>query len=439
MGQLEGENPTKGEDSPKASIEHENSLRQRPLSRTLSEQTSHFEEISLDSPDVGDEKKDSLSSVVSENNNIIKMTDLSKKDVQKPSDSDVTDTKQSEVKDDDPKSIPFSQLFRFATRNDRILIGIGMLASIAGGCSMPVMIILFGQLADAFVTQAQNAPKNSTQFSGCFDQNNDFNIALPTCQFDAQNLETDRDSFYTEISKFGTGAAIIGLVNLVSSYLFVTCLNHAAESQVFRIRTLFLKSVLRQDIGWYDTHQTGDFASRMADDLNKLQEGIGEKIGMFIFFMTIFSASLINAFIHGWELTLVIFSAMPVLIIAVSICARATAALTAKEQNIYGKAGAIAEEVLSSIRTVIAFGGEEKEIERYDGKLHLSRKAGVMRGTLVGVGAGLMWFIIYGSYALAFWYGVKLIMDDREICINEPENCTARYTPASLLIVSIYF
>ena len=128
---------------------------------------------------------------------------------------------------------------------------------------------------------------------------------------------------------------------------------------------------------------------------------------------------------------------MPILIIAVSICARATAALTAKEQNIYGKAGAIAEEVLSSIRTVIAFGGEEKEIARYDGKLAFARKAGIMRGTLVGVGAGLMWFIIYGSYALAFWYGVKLIMDDREICVTDPENCVARYTPASLLIVSL--
>ena len=25
-------------------------------------------------------------------------------------------------------------------------------------------------------------------------------------------------------------------------------------------------------------------------------------------------------------------------------------------------------------------------------------------------------FIIYASYALAFWYGVKLIMDDRDLC-----------------------
>ena len=32
-----------------------------------------------------------------------------------------------------------------------------------------------------------------------------------------------------------------------------------------------------------------------------------------------------------------------------------------------------------------------------------------MRGLLVAVGAGVMWFIIYGSYALAFWCGDKII------------------------------
>ena len=30
----------------------------------------------------------------------------------------------------------------------------------------------------------------------------------------------------------------------------------------------------------------------------------------------------------------------------------------------YASAGAIAEEVLSSIRTVVAFGGQQKEVER---------------------------------------------------------------------------
>lgn len=37
---------------------------------------------------------------------------------------------------------------------------------------------------------------------------------------------------------------------------------------------------------------------------------------------------------------------------------------TAKEQGAYAKAGAVAEEVLSAIRTVFAFSGQEREIKR---------------------------------------------------------------------------
>jgi ATP-binding cassette, subfamily B (MDR/TAP), member 1 len=38
--------------------------------------------------------------------------------------------------------------------------------------------------------------------------------------------------------------------------------------------------------------------------------------------------------------------------------------MTKKELDAYAKAGAVAEEVLGSIRTVVAFGGQEKEAAR---------------------------------------------------------------------------
>ncbi len=46
--------------------------------------------------------------------------------------------------------------------------------------------------------------------------------------------------------------------------------------------------------------------------MNKIQEGIGEKVSLFLFFMSTFVACTINAFLHGWELTLVILAGMPV-------------------------------------------------------------------------------------------------------------------------------
>ena len=50
--------------------------------------------------------------------------------------------------------------------------------------------------------------------------------------------------------------------------------------------------------------------------------------------------------------------------VATGIIAKSQTALTEKEVSSYSRAGAIAEEVLSSIRTVIAFGGEKKEVDR---------------------------------------------------------------------------
>ena len=36
---------------------------------------------------------------------------------------------------------------------------------------------------------------------------------------------------------------------------------------------------------------------------------------------------------------------------------------------------------------------------------------------------------------MAFWYGVKLIMDDRAHCLEHLDDCHIRYDPSSLLIV----
>ena len=47
-------------------------------------------------------------------------------------------------------------------------------------------------------------------------------------------------------------------------------------------------------------------------DLNKIQEGIGEKVSMFVYFVASFASCITNAFLHGWELTLVILAEMPV-------------------------------------------------------------------------------------------------------------------------------
>ena len=139
--------------------------------------------------------------------------------------------------------------------------------------------------------------------------------------------------------------------------------------------------------------------------MNKLQEGIGEKIGMMTFFTSTFLCSIITAFVYGWDLTLIIMTMIPFMIIFGGIAAKVQSSFAEKEMAAYGKAGSIAEEALSAIRTVVAFGGQKKEVERYADNLVPAKKSGILRGMLTGVSGGLMFGIMYMAYALAFWYG----------------------------------
>merc|ERR1719266_732216 len=105
---------------------------------------------------------------------------------------------------------------------------------------------------------------------------------------------------------------------------------------------------------------------------------------------------------------------MPVLMASMSIITKSQTLLTEKEFAAYGRAGAIAEEVLASIRTVVAFGGQKKELEKYCSELKDAKKNSIVKGTIGQSSMGLMFGLIYCAYGLGFWYGNKLIQDYRE-------------------------
>ncbi|CAG2053737.1 unnamed protein product [Timema podura] len=220
-------------------------------------------------------------------------------------------------------------------------------------------------------------------------------------------------NFVDAIVAFAIGISCVGAVMLVCTYISITTFNYAAQKQIFRIRCLFLQSALLQDIGWYDLNQTGDFASRMTEDLNKLEEGIGEKVAMCEFYLVAFISSITLAFIKGWELTLICLVSLPITLLFVGITTRIASALSRKELEVYGQAGSIAEEVLSSIRTVVAFGGETKEVDRYQVNLGAAKDNNIKRGFFSGLGFGGLWFCIYSNYAFSFWYAVGLVIEDK--------------------------
>ncbi|GFR19390.1 ATP-dependent translocase ABCB1 [Trichonephila clavata] len=326
---------------------------------------------------------------------------------------DKSDLKKKKDEDEPFKdtvpSVSFSSLFRYSSNIDKLLMLIACIIAIASGAAMPTIMVLFGGILDNFVDH-HRMQYNLTALS-----------ITNTSNF-------TNEVFLQDVANLCLYICIIGCIVFCFNYIMVSFFSMAAANQAFKIRCMFMRAVLRQDIGWFDTNQTGDFASRLTGDLSRIQDGIGEKVGMCISFVSTTVLCICCALFYGWKLTLVCLCIMPILSIAMGVISKIQAAVSGEELQAYGAAGAVAEEVLSSIRTVVSFGGEEKEIERYNQCLIPASKKGVRRGLLTSIGAALIWFCIYAGYALAFWYGVKLIVDGRD-------QETPEYKPSTLIIV----
>ena len=79
---------------------------------------------------------------------------------------------------------------------------------------------------------------------------------------------------------------------------------------------------------------------------------------------TTFTAGMVIAFTYSWKLTLIMMAVSPINAAVVTLSGRFMVKLTLKVRSKYAAAGAIAQEVISSIKTVAAFGGESKEMKR---------------------------------------------------------------------------
>uniref|UniRef100_A0A8C2I4V4 Bile salt export pump n=1 Tax=Cyprinus carpio TaxID=7962 RepID=A0A8C2I4V4_CYPCA len=210
----------------------------------------------------------------------------------------------------------------------------------------------------------------------------------------------------------GAGVFILG-------YLQISLWITAAARQIQIIRKMYFRKVMRMEIGWFDCTSVGELNTRMSDDINMINDAIADQVGIFIQRFTTFVCGFLMGFARGWKLTLVIISVSPL----IGVGAGLMALLTGLELQAYAKAGAVADEVLSSVRTVAAFGGEKKEVQRYDRNLISAQRWGIRKGLIMGFFTGYLWFIIFLCYALAFWYGSSLVVDTQE------------YSPGTLLQV----
>uniref|UniRef100_A0A803TUV4 ABC-type xenobiotic transporter n=1 Tax=Anolis carolinensis TaxID=28377 RepID=A0A803TUV4_ANOCA len=263
--------------------------------------------------------------------------------------------------------------------------------------NLPLLIIVFGTMTNSFVTSGSgyNVSTGNIQTN---------NASCPEATTDLEAAMTQHAYYFIAI-----GFSVLALT-WIQIWTFVT----SSARQTARIRDKFFFAVLHQEMAWFDSTQIGTLNTRLTDDINTIHGGIGDKICIIVQLFSTLLAGIIIAFVHGWKLTLVILSVSPLLVASGAVWSYILSVLTSKELLEYSKAGAVAEEILSAIRTVVAFNGQKKAIERYDVNLETARIVGMKKTITTSISMGFSQFLIYGSYALAFWYGTKLTVDEKD-------------------------
>ncbi|KAL5182709.1 ABC transporter B family member 11 [Glycine soja] len=287
------------------------------------------------------------------------------------------DCKKNKMKGESNKTVPFYKLFSFADSWDCLLMVVGAISAVGNGISMPLMTILIGDAIDAFGGNVDN-----------------------------------KQAVVHQVSKASLKFASIGAGAFFAAFLQVACWVITGERQAARIRGLYLKAILRQDISFFDKDtNSGEVVGRMSGDTVLIQEAMGEKVGKFIQYVACFFGGTVIAFIKGWLLSLALLSSLPLLVLSGSVMSFAFAKMASRGQTAYSEAATVVERTIGSIRTVASFTGEKQAIAQYNQYLIKAYRVGVQEGVAGGFGFGLVRLFIYCTYALAVWFGGKMVLE----------------------------
>ncbi|KAD6454005.1 hypothetical protein E3N88_08711 [Mikania micrantha] len=267
-------------------------------------------------------------------------------------------------------------LFRYADGNDKLLMSLGTLGSIGDGLQIPLMMYVLSSVINDY-------------------GNTDVTVSSST------------------VDKYSLRLLYVAILVGLSAFVEGLCWARTAERQTSRMRLEYLKSVLKQDVGFFDTQEAGtsttyQVVSTISADSNTIQITMGEKIPNCIAYLSSFFFCHVFAFVLSWRLTLAAlpFSIM-FLVPALGLGKHMMDVGMAMVAS-YGTAGSIAEQAISSIRTVYSYVGETQTLDKFSKALQTTMALGIKQGLARGLMLGSMG-TIYVSWAFQAWVGSLLV------------------------------
>lgn len=204
---------------------------------------------------------------------------------------------------------------------------------------------------------------------------------------------------------------MLGLVQFFAYCSQGSIFAYCSERLILRARSNAFRSILRQDIAFFDREEnsTGALTSFLSTETKHLSGISGTTLGTILLVSTTLFASLIIALAIGWKLSLVCISMVPVLLGCGFFRFWILARFQTRSKKAYESSAAYACEATSAIRTVASLTRENDVSRIYHEQLAAQGKKSLISvaksSTLYAASQSLLFFCL----ALGFWYGGTLM------------------------------
>ncbi len=159
----------------------------------------------------------------------------------------------------------------------------------------------------------------------------------------------------------------------------------AGQKVVFAIRTMLFSHLERQSLGFHQRRRTGDLMSRLDGDIAQLQSLMVDAVPIVVNNIATITGFVVIMLLVDPALGLTMLGVLPIMFLLVRFYLARIKSAQREALRAQGEAAATAQEVLSSLPVVQAFGAEEREARRYgvatSADLQASMRAVVLQST----------------------------------------------------------
>lgn len=273
----------------------------------------------------------------------------------------------------------FSRIFTYSTWTDRLYLCVSIIAAVGAGAALPLMAIIFGQLIGRIASVR------------------------------AITVQDVQDEYRNLIRKYVLYLVYLFIGRFVLGYISTLGFRMMSLRISSSLRLAYVKALLELPVSLLDTQPPGQIAAIITTTANTLQIGISEKLAIVIQTLSLLATALIVAYTHSWKLSLVTSSGLLLITICYCITIPFLVRNMKQVEDANIMASAVASETFASIRMVAAFGAELKVVERYRKWVDEASRRGLRLSVIIAIQQATIYFSVYSTFALAFWFAVKLL------------------------------